>query len=391
MKPLNSAILGIEPSATLAISSSAKDMVKAGADVCSFAAGEPDFDTPDFIKEAAIKALREGHTKYTPVAGLPELTRAVAAKLKRDNNIDCAANQVVVSCGGKHSLALALQTLLNPGDEVVIPSPFWLSYPEMVRVAGGTPRFIATTWRDNFKITPEQLEATINERTAAFIINSPSNPTGMVYSGDELRALADICVRNNVAIISDEIYEKMVYGDVPHVSVASLSPEIAANTITVNGFSKAYSMTGWRLGYTAGPLPFIKAMTALQSHCASAPNTFAQFGALAAIEQGEPSIRQMTAAFAERNRRICDLFDAIPGIHCPRPTGAFYIFPNISEFGLDSLAFARELLDKHHVAVVPGIAFGNDNCVRLSYACSMDEIEKGLGRIAAFCADLKKN
>ncbi len=390
MKPLNRSILAIEPSATLAIASRAKAMVKEGIDVCSFAAGEPDFDTPDLIKDAAIDALRKGQTKYTPVAGLPDLTRAIAAKLKRDNNLDYKPEQIIVSCGAKHSIALILQTLCNPGDEVIIPSPYWLSYPEMARVAGAVPRFIDATWKQNFKITPAQFEAAITPRTVAFILNSPSNPTGMVYNESELRAFADLCVKHNITIISDEIYEKMVYDGQRHVSVASLSPEIFANTITVNGFSKAYAMPGWRLGYSAGPLPFIKAMNALQSHCASAPNTFAQFGGITAIEHGDASIREMCVAFEARSNRIHQLISAIPGIHCPKPQGAFYIFPNIADFGLDSLTFARELLDRHHVAVVPGVAFGNDNCVRLSYACGMAEIEKGLARFAAFCAEIKK-
>ena len=390
MKPLNRTILAIEPSATLAIAARAKAMFKEGINVCSFAAGEPDFDTPEAIKDAAINALHNGQTKYTQVAGLPDLLRAISQKLKRDNGLDYAANQIIVSCGAKHSIALILQTLCNPGDEVIIPVPYWLSYPEMVRVAGGVPVFIEATWRDNFKITPAQLEAAITPRTTAFILNSPSNPTGMVYSEDELRAFGDICVRHNITIISDEIYEKMVYGGQRHISIASLSPEVYANTITVNGFSKAYAMPGWRLGYTAGPAHFVKAMSALQSHCASAPNTFAQFGAIQALDQGEANAREMAASFEKRCDRIYELLSPIPGVNCPKPQGAFYIFPNIASFGLDSLTFAKELLERHHVAVVPGIAFGNDRCVRLSYACSMHEIEEGCNRFRAFCESINK-
>ena len=390
MKPLNNAILAIEPSATLAIAARAKAMAKNGADICSFAAGEPDFDTPDPVKDAAIDALRRGQTKYTPATGLAELTRAISEKFKRDNGLDYDPSQIVVSCGAKHSIALILQTLCNPGDEVVIPVPYWLSYPEQVRVAGGKPVFVEASWKENFKITPAQLEDAITDRTVAFILNSPSNPTGMVYDEAELRAFAEICARRDVTVISDEIYEKMIYGGLRHTSIASLSKDSYANTLTVNGFSKAYAMPGWRLGYTAGPARFIKAMAALQSHCASAPNTFAQFGGVNALEHGETAARAMGAAFEKRCNRIYELIASIPGVRCPKPQGAFYIFPNIAGFGMDSLTFAKELLEKHHVAVVPGVAFGNDRCVRLSYACGMSEIEEGCKRFAAFCETLKK-
>ena len=392
MKTLNSSILAIEPSATLAIAARAKAMARQGVNVCSFAAGEPDFDTPAFVKDAAADALGKGQTKYTPVAGIPELTRAIADKFRRDNGLDYSPEQIIVSCGAKHSIALILQTLCNPGDEVIIPVPYWLSYPDMVRVAGGVPVFVEATVRQDFKITPAQLEAAITDRTVAFILNSPCNPTGMVYDEAELRAFAEVCVRRNVTIVSDEIYEKMVYGAGRHVSIASLSPEVFANTVTVNGFSKAYAMPGWRLGYAAGPLPFIKAMTALQSHCASAPNTFAQFGSLAALDpvRGDASIRDMCVHFEKRCNRIYGLVSAIHNIHCPKPQGAFYIFPNIAGFGLDSLSFAQKLLDSHRVAVVPGVAFGNDRCVRLSYACGMAEIEEGCKRFRAFCETLQK-
>ena len=390
MKPLNRSILAIEPSATLAIAARAKAMAKEGINVCSFAAGEPDYDTPQFIKDAAIDALNKGQTKYTPVAGLPDLNRAISEKFKRDNGLDYKPEQIIVSCGAKHSIALILQTLCNPGDEVIIPVPYWLSYPDMVRVAGGVPVYIEATWKENFKITPAQLEAAITDKTVAFILNSPSNPTGMVYSDGELRAFAEICVRRNITVISDEIYEKMTYDGLRHTSIASFSPEIYANTITVNGFSKTYAMPGWRLGYTGAPLHFIKAMNALQSHCASAPNTFAQFGGVTALDHGDPAVRELCVEFEKRRDRIFELVSAIPGIHCPKPQGAFYIFPNIAEFGMDSLSFAKKLLDDHHVAVVPGSAFGNDRCVRLSYACGMAEIEEGCKRFTAFCASIKK-
>ena len=388
MKKLNDAILAIKPSQTLAISSLAKQMAEQGCHVCNFSAGEPDFDTPDLIKEAAITALRQGKTKYTPVAGVPQLCKALSAKFARDNGLDYKPSQIVVSCGGKHSLALVFQTLLNPGDEVLIPTPFWLSYPEMVRVAGGIPVFIHTTADQSFKITPQHIERLIGPATKALVINSPSNPTGVMYTPEELRALGETALLHDITIISDEIYEKMVYDGQRQVSMASFSKALYDNTITVNGFSKPYSMTGWRLGYKAGPEPFMKAMSALQSHCASAPNTFAQWGAITALEQGAASVAEMVAAFDARRRRICERMRAIPGVKCVIPTGAFYVFPDISSFGLDSLTFSTRLLETEHMAVVPGAAFGADTCVRLSYACGMDEIEEGMTRFARFCASL---
>jgi aspartate aminotransferase len=388
MKKLNDGISAIKPSQTLAIASLAKQMVEQGHNVCNFSAGEPDFDTPDLIKQAAIDALNQGKTKYTPVAGVPKLCQALSEKFKRDNNLDYKPSQIIVSCGGKHSLALVFQTLLNPGDEVMIPAPYWLSYPEMVRVAGGKPVFIHTTADQDFKITPQHIERLATPQTKALVINSPSNPTGVMYTPAELHALGEAALKHDIAIVSDEIYEKMVYDGNTQVSMASFSKEFYGNTITVNGFSKTYSMTGWRLGYTAGPETFIKAMNALQSHCASAPNTFAQWGAIAALEKGEASVSEMVAAFDARRRRIFELMAAIPGVKCVKPTGAFYVFPDIASFGLDSLAFSKRLLEEEHVAVVPGVAFGADDCVRLSYACSMTEIEDGMTRLARFCAKL---
>jgi aspartate aminotransferase len=389
MKPLNARILAIQPSATLAIAALAKQMAAQGHAVCNFSAGEPDFDTPAFIKDACIEALRKGQTKYTPVAGVPALCEAIAAKLKRENGLDYKPSQIVVSCGAKHSLALIFQTLLNPGDEVLIPAPFWLSYPEMIRVAGGQPVFIHASGANDYKITPADVAAAITPRTVAIVINSPCNPTGTMYSPDELRAIGQVAVSRGLTVISDEIYEKMVYEGNRHGSMAAFGPEFYQQTLTVNGFSKAYSMTGWRLGYTAGPEPFMKAMGALQSHCASAPTTFAQVGAVTALAQGDEAIRTMVAAFDARRRRIYALMSAIPGVTCPKPTGAFYIFPDISSFGLDSVSFAKRLLETQHVAVVPGVAFAADGCVRLSYACSMEEIESGMARFAAFCGTLR--
>jgi len=386
---LNATILAIQPSATLAIASLAKQMTQQGHHVCNFAAGEPDFDTPDFIKDACSEALRQGQTKYTPVNGIPRLCEAIAAKLKRENGIEYTPAQIVVSCGAKHSLALVFQTLLNPGDEVLIPSPFWLSYPEMIRVAGGVPVLVRATRANDFKVLPSDLERAITKRTVALLINSPCNPTGTMYTPAELRALGATAIQHGLTVVSDEIYEKMVYDGNQQVSMAALSPELYANTITVNGFSKAYAMTGWRLGYTAGPAAFMQAMGALQSHCASAPTTFAQCGAIVALEQGVASIAQMVKAFDERRQRIYAMMSAIPGVQCPKPTGAFYVFPDISSFGLDSVTFAKRLLAEQKVAVVPGVAFDADACVRLSYACSLAEIENGMARFRAFCESLR--
>ena len=390
MKPLNAAILAIQPSATLAIASLAKQLAQQGHAVCNFSAGEPDFDTPDFIKDACVQALRQGQTKYTPVAGLPTLCAAIAAKLRRENGLSYEPSQIVVSCGAKHSLALIFQTLLNPGDEVLLPSPFWLSYPEMIRVAGGRPVSLRADAASDYKIVLADLERAATPRTVAWVINSPCNPTGMTYTPDELRALGETARRLGLTVISDEIYEKMVYDGARHASLAAFSPDLYANTITVNGFSKAFAMTGWRLGYAAGPAPFMQAMAALQSHCASAPTTFVQSAAVAALERGAASTAAMVQAFDERRRRIYALLSAIPGVRCPLPTGAFYAFPDVSAFGLDSVTFARRLLEEQKVAVVPGVAFDADACVRFSYACGLPEIETGLARFRAFCASLCK-
>ena len=387
---LNATVLAIQPSATLAIASLAKQLAAQGEKICNFTVGEPDFDTPEFIKDACVDALRKGQTKYTPINGIPKLCELIAAKLKRENSLDYKPSQIIVSCGAKHSLALVFQTLLNPGDEVLVPSPFWLSYPEMIRVAGGTPVFVRATRENDFKVTPADLAAAVTPRTVALLINSPSNPTGTMYSPAELRALGEKALEHGLAIVADEIYEKMVYEGNRFASMASFSPELYANTITVNGFSKAYAMTGWRLGYTAAPAPFIQAMGALQSHCASAPTTFAQCGAITALEKGDASIAEMVRAFDERRGRIYGLISAIPGVQCPKPTGAFYVFPDISSFGLDSVTFAKRLLAEQKVAVVPGVAFDADNCVRFSYACSMQEIETGMSRFRDFCASLRK-
>ena len=389
MKDLNRTVAAIAPSATLAISSKAAELKAKGVAVCAFAAGEPDFNTPDCIKRACEAALAQNKTRYVAAAGLPELREAICEKLARENQLHYEPSQVVVANGGKPALAQVFQTLINPGDEVIIPTPFWLSYPEMVKVAGGVPVFVETRVESGFLMSPEQLEAAITPRTVAVVINSPSNPTGMMYSPEQLKALGTVALKHDLWMVSDEIYEKMVYGGVPQVSMASFGPDFYDHTITVNGFSKTFAMTGWRLGYAAAPKPFAKALSSLQSHMASAPNTFAQWGAVAALKEAAPDVAKMVAAFTQRRDRIYQLISAIEGIKCPKPEGAFYVFPNIASFGLDSLTFATRLLEEEHVAVVPGIAFGNDRCVRLSYACSMENIEEGLARFARFCERIR--
>lgn len=389
MKQLNETVAAIAPSATLAITSKAAELRAQGVKVCAFAAGEPDFDTPECIKQACVEALAANKTRYVAAAGLPELRKALCEKLARENGVAYEPSQVIVANGGKHALSQVFQTLVKPGDEVIIPAPYWLSYPEMVRVAGGTPVFVETRVEEGFLMTPAQLEAAITPKTVAVVMCSPSNPTGMMYSPEQLKAIGEVAIRHDLWVVSDEIYEKMVYGDVRQASMASFGPEFYEHTITVNGFSKTFAMTGWRLGYAAAPKAAAKAIASLQSHMASAPNTFAQWGALTALEKGAPAVAEMVAAFAKRRDRIYELISAIPGVRCPKPQGAFYVFPNIASFGLGSLEFAQRLLEEKHVAVVPGIAFGNDRCVRLSYACAMENIEEGVRRMAEFCAGLR--
>ena len=344
---MNSVLQAIQPSATLAISARAKELAAQGASVCNFAAGEPDFDTPDVIKRAAIAAIEAGKTKYTAAKGMPELCRAVAEKFARVNGIAYdPATEILVSSGGKQSLFYAFLALLERGDEVLIPSPAWLSYPELVRIAGGRPRFVKTTARTGYKLTPAQLEKAIRPRSKVLVLNYPSNPTGAVYSASELRALGEVAVARGLWIVADEMYERMVYTDEPFASLASLAPELRARTVTVNGCSKAFSMTGWRIGYAGAPKEVLSLMAAAQSHCASNPCTPAQYAALAAFVDpaSEEAVKPMIAAFRERADRIYSLLRKIPGVRVLRPEGAFYIFPNVKAFGLDAVTFCRRLL-----------------------------------------------
>lgn len=382
----------ITPSPTLKVDAQAKQLKAQGEDICSFAAGEPDFDTPDFIKEACIKALRSGKTNYVATPGIPPLREALAEKYTSQNNIEQVTNEkIVISPGGKFSCYLAIMATCSPGDEVIVPAPYWVSYPEMVKLSGATPKIIYASDKTQFKITPDQLESAISERTRLLILNSPSNPTGTVYSQSELEAIIEVALKNRLLILSDEIYEHMLYDDAVHYSPASFSTEAANSVITVSGFSKTYSMTGWRLGTLLAPLEIAKAVSSLQSQMTSNATTFAQYGALAAIEnkkEASIAIETMLETFGRRRSLLFQGLQSINKINCQRAQGAFYLFPNISELGIDSSTFAERLLEEQKVAVVPGIAFGDDSCIRLSYATSDETIQKGLTRIKAFCEAL---
>jgi aspartate aminotransferase len=378
----------LTPSLTLAIDSKAKQMRADGQDIVGFGAGEPDFDTPQHIKDAAANALAEGFTKYTASSGILELRQAIAAKFKADNGLDFKPSQIVVSCGGKHSCFNVIFATCQQGDEVIIPSPYWVSYPEMVKLAGAKPVILPTSDQSEFKVTPDQLRAAITPRTRLFILNSPSNPTGTVYSPEEIKALGDVCVEKGVLIMSDEIYEKLVYDGTRHVSVASFSSAHKDHTILVHGFAKAYSMTGWRLGYLAAPEPVAEAIDAVQSHSTSNPTSFAQRGAVAALRGPQDHLQSWIGEYAKRRAFAHKQLNGMPGVSCVKARGAFYLFPNISETGLKSSEFCARLLEKEKVAAVPGVAFGADDYMRISYATSMENIEKGLERIQRFVKSL---
>ncbi len=380
----------LAPSLTLAIDSKAKQMKADGLDVVGFGAGEPDFDTPQHIKDACAKALADGFTKYTPAAGIPELRQAIADKHKRENGLAYQPSQIIVSCGGKHSCYNVILATCQAGDEVIIPAPYWLSYPEMVKLAGAKPVIIETSDRTEFKVTPAQLRAAITPNTRLFVLNSPSNPTGSVYTPDEIKALGDVCVEKGVLIMSDEIYEHLLYDGAQHRSVASFSPAHLEHTIIVHGFAKAWSMTGWRLGWCAAPAPIAKAIEAVQSHSTSNPTSFAQKGAVAALTGPQDHLPKWLAEFSKRRTYAFHQLNATPGLTCVNAKGAFYLFPNISQTGLKSADFCARLLEQEKVAAVPGIAFGADDYIRLSYATSLANIEKGLARIKNFCQQLKK-
>lgn len=378
----------VTPSMTLAITAKGKAMKAEGFDVCSFSAGEPDFDTPAHIKEAAKRALDEGKTRYGPAAGEPGLRQAIADKLQRDNALCYGPSNIIVTNGGKHSLYGLVMALIEAGDEVIIPAPYWVSYPEMVQLAGGTPVIVPTTLEAGYKISPEQLRQAITPKTKLFILNSPSNPTGMVYSPEEIKALAQVVVDADIWVVSDEIYEKILYDGATHLSIGAASPEAYNHTIVSNGFAKGYSMTGWRVGYLAGPEPLIKAVTTIQSHATSNVCTFAQYGAIAALEGPQDCVETMRQAFAQRREAIVKRTREIPGLTCAEPQGAFYLYIDISQLNMPSLDFCNKFLEEKYVATIPGIAFGTEGTIRISYATDMDTIMKGMDRLEGFVRSL---
>jgi aspartate aminotransferase len=378
----------LTPSLTLSIDSKAKAMKSEGLDICGFGAGEPDFDTPEHIKAAAIAALEGGFTKYTPSSGLPELRQAISDKFAADNGLEYRPSQVIVSNGAKHSCYNAILATCEPGDEVIIPSPYWVSYPDMVRLAGAEPVIVQTNERNRWKMTAAEFENAMTPRTKMVILNSPGNPSGSVYSREELEAIVEVASEEDIYILSDEIYEKLVYDDVKHVSIASLSKQAYDLTITVNGFSKSYAMTGWRLGYMGAPEAIAKAVDSIQSHSTSNPCSFAQKGAVAALKGDQQPLSDMHDEFDMRRNYMFDRISKIANITAVKPQGAFYVLVNISQLGLTSQNFADRLLSKANVAVIPGAAFGDDRTIRLSYATSIDVIKKGLDRFQDFCRTL---
>ncbi|MBI3027702.1 pyridoxal phosphate-dependent aminotransferase [Candidatus Woesearchaeota archaeon] len=372
-------VRNIAPSATLAIDSKAKQLKKEGKDVVIFGAGEPDFNTPENIKQAAIKAIISNQTRYTPIDGIPELKQAVANKLKRENNLDYGISEIIISCGGKHSLYNIAMAVLDKDDEVILPVPYWTSYSEMIKLAEATQIFCKTDER--FKLTADIVEQKITEKTKMLILNNPSNPSGAVIEPQEIKKIARLAVENNFYVLSDEVYEHFIYGSDRHISIASLGADIKDLTTVSSSVSKTYAMTGWRIGYAAGNKEIIKAMGNLQSHSTSNPTSIAQWAAVEALNGPQDSVKEMISAFDERRRFMHKRLNEIDGISCIEPEGAFYAFPDISEIGISSTEFAGRLLNEALVAVVPGIVFGSDNHVRLSYATSIHEIERGLDRI----------
>nr|WP_223280532.1 pyridoxal phosphate-dependent aminotransferase [Virgibacillus halodenitrificans] len=382
----------LTPSTTLAITAKAKELKMQGHDVIGLGAGEPDFNTPEYILEVAEKAMHDGLTKYTPSGGVAELKKAIINKFQTDNNLEYNADEVIVTTGAKHALYTLFQVILNDEDEVIVPAPYWVSYPEQIKLAGGKPVIISAKEENEFKITPQALEEAINPSTKAVIINSPSNPTGMVYNEQELRELGEICMKHDILIVSDEIYEKLLYTGDTHVSIAQLSPELKEQTIVINGVSKSHSMTGWRIGYAAGTSKIIKAMTNLASHSTSNPTSIAQYAALAAYSANEDPVKEMKKTFDERLNLLYKLLVDIPGVTCQKPKGAFYLFPNVREAatnnGFDSVDdWVNALLEEEKVALVPGSGFGSPDNVRLSYATSTEALEEAAKRIKRFVSE----
>lgn len=390
--------LQLEPSLTLEITAKAKAAKEMGKDVVSFSAGEPDFNTPDNIIEAAIEAMKQGLTKYTPASGILQLKEAICKKLYEDNKLTYNPSQIIVSTGAKQCLSNIFQAILNPGDEVIVPVPYWVSYPELIKLYGGVPVFVNTKAENHFKYEISELEKVITKNTKAILINSPNNPTGTVYNYEDLRVVAEFAKVHNLIIISDEIYEKLIYDEEEHVSIASISEDAYNRTVLVNGLSKTYSMTGWRIGYAAGPQDLIKVMSSIQSHTTSNPATMCQYAALEALTGPQDKVNYMIEQFKLRRDYMVDKINSIKGISCVKPSGAFYVMVNIKEILSkkvdgeiigNSLNLANLLLEKSLIAVIPGVAFGDDNYIRLSYATSMENIEKGLCRLEEFVSSLR--
>lgn len=384
-------VSALTPSSTLAITAKAKELKAAGHDVIGLGAGEPDFNTPQHILEASVKAMNEGQTKYTPAGGLMPLKDAIIEKFNRDQSLTYKPSEVIVCSGAKHALYTLFQVILDEGDEVIIPTPYWVSYPEQVKLAEGTPVYVEGSENNEFKITPAQLESVITNKTKAVILNSPSNPTGMIYTREELEALGEVCLKHDVLIVSDEIYEKLVYDGAEHVSIAELSPALKEQTIIINGVSKSHSMTGWRIGYAAGNETIIKAMTNLASHSTSNPTSIAQYATIAAYNGTQEPVEMMRKAFEERLNVMHKQLNDIPGFSCLKPQGAFYLFPNAIEAarltGFETVdAWVEAILEEEKVALVPGSGFGSPENVRLSYATSLELLEKAVARIASFMA-----
>lgn len=389
----------IAPSLTLEITAKAKKLKSEGVSIIGFGAGEPDFNTPQYIIEAAKRALDIGFTKYTPAAGMPELKKAICEKFLKDNGLSYEPSQIVVSTGAKSSLFHAICAMIDEGDEAILPSPYWLTYPELVKLAGGKTVFVKTLAKDGYKMTAEELEAAITEKTKLLILNSPNNPTGAVYTKEELTAIAKVCEKKKIYVISDEIYEKLVYGGEEHISIASLSDYMKEHTVVINGMSKSYSMTGWRIGYLAAPQDIAKAVSSMQSHTTSNACSIAQYASVAALtsDESDKFIENMQKTFDERRKYMVKTLQETEGIVLPEPKGAFYVFADVSAYYgkkfageevKDSLSFANLALKKG-VAVVPGVAFGDDNCIRLSYAISLEDVKEGLKRLKEFLAELK--
>ena len=387
MDSISSRISQVTPSLTLAVTNQAKAMIAQGEEVYALAGGEPEVDTPTFIKEAAVKALMEGRTKYTPAGGIPELREALSAKLLADNQLEYAPNQICVTGGAKMACFNAILAVIEEGDEVILPTPYWVSYPEMVRLAGGVPVCIETKESTGWKITPEQFQEAMSPATKMIILNSPGNPTGAVYTREELAAIGEVALQEDIIILSDEIYEKLVYDEAEHVSIASISKELYDLTITVNGFSKAYSMTGWRLGYTAAPKPIADAIDKIQNHTISNANTFSQYGALAALQGDQTFIEDLRGEYDVKRQFMFQRLKAIPNVRVIEPKGAFYFFVYTGQMGLKSINLCDKLLSRYKVAAVPGVAFGFDEGIRLSYCTTLDVLNEGITRFEQFCRE----